>query len=236
MYWVYLAIFILVIFTPKVIRDGFFFLREEDVEALIIFGFGIFGFMLYLVKEKALLRVFQEKLRLQKKTNTITRDLSDSYSYIGEMNRKFDIVKELIFFLPKNTAEALANGQKETYRSIIQAVKLLSKTEPVSLRFVNMKTKKIEKTVENGSGGLFAHFDGEILLASKKTFWEERDCAIARSPYQAKNMLAYIIFPKVTNRVEDVEVLKILASQALFLFSVNLYGGTGEKPGVSATK
>lgn len=67
MYWIYLAIFILVIFTPKVVRDGFFFLREEDVEALVIFGFGIFGFMLYLVKEKALLRVFQEKLRLQKK-------------------------------------------------------------------------------------------------------------------------------------------------------------------------
>lgn len=152
------------------------------------------------------------------------------------MNRKFDIVKELIFHLPKNTAEALANGQRETYRSIIQAVKLLSKTAPVSLRFVNTKTKQIEKTVENGSGGLFDHFNGEILLASKKTFWEEHDCAIARSPYQAKDILAYIIFPKVTNRVEDVEVLKILASQALFLYSVNLYGGTGEKSGVFAKK
>lgn len=236
MYWIYLAIFALIVLTPKAVLGDFLFFREEDVEALIIFCFGVFGFILYLAKENALLRIFQEKLHLQKKANTITRDLSDSYSYIGEMNRKFDIVKELIFHLPKHTADALAQGQGETYQSIIQAVALLSKTKPVSIRFVNMKTKQIEKTVENGSGGLFAPFDAATLLASKKTFWEEHDCAVARSPYQAKDILAYIIFPKVTNRVEDAEVLKILASQALFLYSVNLYGGTGEKSGVSAKK
>lgn len=236
MYWIYLAIFALIILTPQMILGGFLFFREEDVEALIIFCFGVFGFMLYLAKEKALLRIFQEKLHLQKKTNVITKDLSDSYSYIGEMNRKFDIVKELIFHLPKHTADALAQGQGETYQSIIQAVALLSKTKPVSIRFVNMQTKRIEKTVENGSGGLFAPFDAATLLASKKTFWEDRDCAVARSPYQADHMAAYIIFPKTTNRVEDIEMFRILASQALLLFSVDMYGGTGEKPRVSAKK
>ena len=97
MYWIYLAIFILIILTPKIIQDGIFFLHEEDIESLIIFFFGLFAFTLYLAKEKALLKVFQEKLHLQKKANTITKDLSDSYSYIGGMNRKFDIVKDLIF-------------------------------------------------------------------------------------------------------------------------------------------
>ncbi len=227
MYWIYLAIFILIVLTPKIIGGAFLFLREEDAEALAIFCLGIFGFILYLAKEKELLRVFQEKLHLQKKTNIITKDLSDSYSYIGEMNRKFDIVKELIFHLPQNTADTLTKKQGGTYQAIIQAVKLLAKTESVSLRFVNVRTGNIERVVENSGNRLFAPFGGTALLASKKTSWEESACAVARSPYQAQDIVAYIIFPKVTNRVADTEVFKILAAQALLLFCADLYGDGG---------
>ncbi|MDP3957553.1 MAG: hypothetical protein Q8Q10_03580 [bacterium] len=224
MYWIYLTLFILVVLTPEIIAEGALFLREEDVESLVIFCFGLFGFALYLAKEKALWRVFQEKLHLQKRAHLITRDLSDSYSYIGGMNRKFDIVKELIFRLPESTAEASVKREPETYQLIIQAVKLLAKTETVSLRFVNMRTKDIEKAVENDSEKAFSSFDAKTLLASKKTFWEAEGCVVVRSPRQAKNMLAYIIFPKVTNRIDDIEVFKILASQALLLFCVDRYG------------
>lgn len=227
MYWIYLAIFILIILTPKIIREGILFFREEDVEALIIFCFGLFGFVLYLAKEKALLRVFQEKLHLQKRANIITKDLSDSYSYIGEMNRKFDIVKELIFHLPKDTADTLTKKEPETFRSILEAVKLLAKTDMVSLRFVNAKTQEIEKVLENGHGKTFASFDAERLLSSKKTFWEEETYAVVRSPLQAKGMAAYIVFFKTSNHIEDADVFKILASQALLLFCVDRYGVLG---------
>lgn len=234
MYWIYLSIFIFAIFVPKIVQDGAIFLGEEDLESFVIFCLGILTFFLYLAKEKALLETFKEKLHLQKRTNIITRDLSDSYSYIGGMNRKFDIVKELIFHLPQGTAKALAEKEPETYQSIVQAVKTLAKTETVSLRFVDIKTKKIEKTIENGSGDIFSFFDAKTLTASKKTFWEERDSVIVCSPRQAKNMAAYIIFPKVANRIDDVEVFKILASQALLLFFVDRYSGAAErKNGVS---
>lgn len=237
MYWIYLAIFILIVLTPKAIQEGIIFFREEDVEALIIFCFGLLAFVLYLAKEKALLRIFQEKLHLQKRTNIITKDLSDSYSYIGEMNRKFDIVKELIFHLPKDTADTLTKKEPETFRSILEAVKLLAKTDMVSLRFVNAKTKEIEKVLENGHGKAFVSFDAKTLLASKKTFWEEETCAIVRSPLQAKGIAAYIVFFKTSNHIEDADVFKILASQALLLFCVDRYGVPGEKEhGVSEKK
>ncbi|MFZ2299755.1 MAG: hypothetical protein WAW00_01300 [Candidatus Moraniibacteriota bacterium] len=236
MYWIYLAIFVLIILTPQVIRDGFFLLREEDVEALIIFCFGLLGFLLYLAKEKALLRVFKEKLHLQKKTNIITKDLSDSYSYIGEMNRKFDIVKELIFHLPQNTADTVAKKQGDVYKSIIQAVRLLSKTESVSLCFVNTATKEIVNMAGVGSRETFAVFDGEMLLASQKTFWEEHGCVVARSPYQAEHMVAFIIFPKATNHVEDRDMFMILASQALLLYCADLHAGREQRSSVSEKK
>lgn len=222
MYWIYLALFVLTVLTPKIIQDGAYFLREEDIESLILFSFGVLAFTLYLAKEKALLRIFQEKLHLQKKTNIITKDLSDSYSYIGGMNRKFDIVKNLIFHLPENTSDMLMMEKPEVYRPIIQAIQLLSKKESVSLRFVNVKTKKTEKIIEKDSLGDFTSFDEEKLLASKKIFWETDDCVVIRSPRKAKSIVAYIIFSKATNQIEDVEMFKILASEALLLYSCRL--------------
>lgn len=229
MYWIYLAIFVLIVLTPKIIQEGVLFFREEDVESLIIFCFGLLAFTLYLIKEKALLRVFREKLNLQKKTNIITKDLSDSYSYIGEMNRRFDIVKELMFRLPKDTAEGLAKKESEIFRPILEAVKLLAKTDIVSLRFVNVKTKELEKIFEGGHSKTFASFDAKRLLASKKTFWEEKTCAIVRSPLQAKGLIAYIVFFKTSNHIEDADIFKILASQALLLCCIDRYGIAKEK-------
>ncbi len=220
MYWIYLTFFVLIILTPKVIQGGALFFREEDLESLVIFCFGMLGFALYLAKEKALLRTFQEKLHLQKQKNIITKDLSDSYSYIGGLNRKFDVVKELIFRLPKDTAETLRKKQPESFQSILEAAQVFAKSEKVSLRFVDTKTKSIKKILESSRGKTFDGFDAETLLSSKKTFWEEQNFAIARSPLQARGIAAYIIFYKTSNHIEDADVFKILASQALLLFSL----------------
>ena len=220
MYWIYLGIFVFIILTPKIIQDGAFFLREDDIESLLIFCFGVFGFLLYLVKEKALITVLKEKLNLQKQTHIITRDLSDSYSYIGEMNRKFDIVKELIFRLPKETVNTFGKKEPALYHSVMEAIHLLTKVKPISLRFVNVKTKEIEKIVEEGTLTAFRFFEAGKLLQSKKMFWEEKGYAIVRSPEQACQTVVFLIFPKATNRVEDIEIFKILASEALFLYCV----------------
>ncbi len=219
MYWIYLAIFVLALLTPKFIQGEWLFFREEDIESLLIFCFGAFGFMIYLAKEKTLLRVFREKLHLQKQTNMITRDLSESYSYIGEMNRKFDIVKDLIFNLPKTTAVALKKKEWDIYSSLLETVSLLSKTDEVALCFVNIRKKTIEWVFQRGPGHSFTRYlDIEKLLDGDRFFWEEQDFAIVRSPRQAAGVAAFLIVSKTTNRVEDGEIYKILASEALLLY------------------
>lgn len=227
MYWIYLTIFILAVLAPEYIRNGFLLLPEEDFESVLILLLGMVGFIIYLTREKELLRVFKDRLHLQKQANIITRDLSDSYSYIGEMNRKFDIVKELIFRLPKETTSSLLNHQADMYQPVIEAARLLTKTEPIALRIVNVKTKEIEKRLDAGEHRCFKSFTAERLLGAHKMFWEEEDCAIIRSPRQACDVTVFLIFPKTTNRVEDVEIFKILASEALFLYCVEMSARQG---------
>lgn len=219
MYWIYLAIFILAILTPKFVQQGAFPLQEDDVESLLILGFGTFGLVLYFAKEKALLRVFKEKLHLQKQANIITRDLSDSYSYIGEMNRKLDIVKELIFSLPKTTAETLGKKEGAVYQSLLDAASLLAKTDAVTLCFVDTKRKEwVKRYQKQTNPGTLPGLDAKTLLEEGKFFWEIGEDVIVRSPRQAKGVSAFLIFSKTRNHIEDGEVFQILASEALLLY------------------
>ena len=225
MYWFYLALFIIAILTPKFIAGGSAFVGEEEMESLLILFFGSLGFMIYLAKEKKLLKVFREKLHLEKQTNMITRDLSDSYSYIGEMNRKFDIVQSLIYDLPKSTAAALGGEEWKIYRSILETAALLGKTDQVMLCFIDTKERALASVFEKQSPPALApHIDPVQLLAEEKFFWEEQDYAVVRSPRQVSNIAAFLVFAKSTNHIEDSDLFKILASQALLLYCLEHQG------------
>jgi len=219
MYWIYLLIFILAVLTPKFVASHVLWLREDDLESLLILCFGAFGFMIYLAKEKTLLRVFREKLHLQKQANIITRDLSDSYSYIGEMNRKLDIVKDLIFSLPKMTMDSLGKKEEALYRPLLETASLLAKTEQVTLCFANKKTKEWKGVYQNDRTFLVhERFSPEILLQQEKFFWEEGEAMIVRTPRPAGDIVAFLLFSKTRNHFEDGEVFQILVSQALLLY------------------
>lgn len=220
MYWIYLTIFILAILTPKFIQHEFYWMREDDIESLLIFFFGAFGFMIYLAKEKALLRVLGEKLHFQKQANIITRDLSDSYSYIGEMNRKLDIVKELIFSLPRTTAESLGKERGAVYRPLLEAASLLAKTDQVTLCFAEKKAKEWREVYhQDATHPLSENFLPEKLFLEGKFFWEEGEVIFVRSPSPAKGISAFFIFSKTRNHIEDGDVFKLLVSEALLLYS-----------------
>lgn len=219
MYWIYLAIFILAVLTPEFVQDEFLMLPEEDFESLLIFCFGALGFILYLAKEKALLKVFREKLHLQKQANIITRDLSDSYSYIGEMNRKLDIIKEFIFALPKTAAVTLGKKQGAVYTSLLDTASLLAQTDEVTLCFVDTKSKEWKEHYQKRTHqATLPPFDAKTLLEEGKFFWESGEDVIIRSPHQAQGVSAFLIFSKTRNHIEDGEVFQILASEALLLY------------------
>jgi hypothetical protein len=221
MYWIYLVLFILIIFTPEVVTRGLYFLGEEDVESLLIFCFGMLGLLLYLGKESALLRVVREKIFLQRETNQIRKDLSQSYSYIGEMNRRFDIVKNSLTALPSAAQQVFGSQKGELYFPIFDALTLLAKSDSVALLFIDEKTGEATENHLLGEGFPETLLDGKHLLGAKKYFWEEDHYYIVRSAENAFDTSCFLLFKKNANRTEDVEVLQILAAEALFLFSID---------------
>lgn len=230
MYWIYLALFILVVFSPEYIRQGYFFLGEDDLESVFIFFLSLLGFLIYLAKERALGKIQGEQQKIRREKTVISQDLESSYSYIGELNRKFEILKRSVGALP-GTLAAFGRTAKdeELYRPILDAVKILSKADSVALYFVHTLDHRVEKICFDGKKSAFSDITGESLLHEKtRRFWLEDSCYRVASPRTVDHFRSFIVFPKKRNDIDDHEIFKILASEALFLFCLVRRGKEGK--------
>ena len=221
-YWIYLIFLILAVLTPLLITQGHFVLPEEELEALIILLLGIAGFFVYFAKEKALFQLLRERLSLQKTTHNIQRDLSESYSYIGAMNRKQEIVKEMLFDLSVRTA----NDSRYCdlwYRKILQTALELARVDAGSLRFVDVQEQILLDHYEEGTRGNEHYIDlvPETILAQKKLFFECEGCYVVRSPRLSDGVVAFLVIPKQVNHFDDAEIFKMLAASALTFYTLS---------------
>lgn len=229
MYWVYLVIFIMAVMTPQIVGRDSLYLREADIESLIIFFFGALGFFIYMGKEKAFLRLFKEVGTLQKQTNTISRDLSQSYSYIGEVNRRLEVMRNLITNLPHPGTLSRAEQESQVFQIIMRALSTLAKTEEVALYLIEEKTGRCVHFIDNLPKKTSRCFTGAALLEPGKTAWEQEGCVIARTAHASEGLYAFVVFTKQSNEIEDQDAFQMLASQALF--SYLLLRGNGQEAG-----
>ncbi len=218
MHWIYLILFGFAVVTPELVRREFSGIPEESVEAIAIFLFGAIGYFIYFAKERAIVRHVSDKLRLQRERHDMTRDLSDSYSYIGEVNRKMDLMMSLVLDLPEAAVLFRKGEKKNVYRSLAKAIMLFSKSDSFSLRIIDGGRKKMEKEIREGKDeGCFSMPIG-TLLDSDQVFREEGGYVIARSPKSIGPYSAYLIFPKTINRHEDREMFEAFATEGLLLY------------------
>ncbi|HPN54491.1 MAG TPA: hypothetical protein PLB52_01005 [Candidatus Moranbacteria bacterium] len=217
MYWLYLVIFTLIVFVPTAIHHGFYIFDKAQTQEFTILILGSLGFMAFLFQEKKLKKNIAEKTDIQRKVNTISKDLTHSYSYIGEVNRKLDILEKITLSYPESL-HVTTKEQKEIYNSAMQAIGVIAKSDNFVLRFTNFRTKEVLKEIKSIPSEAFSFSYKKIERSAQ--FMESDDFFVITSPKYIDDIEACIIIKKKTpgQKIEDLEMLRILASQALFIF------------------
>jgi len=218
MYWIYLAVFILMVLTPGIIKDPVFLLSEENAEEIVIFLLGIIGFLIFNYKEKQLSFNLKEKQKVQKEATKTSRDLAHSYSYIGEINRKLEILNDISLKLAE-TPNMNSTERKYIYKLILDAIKTLGKTDRFTVSFANLNSRIIMKEIGKGNKKLSPEVKKIILNFDKrKNIINANEYAIIRSSKSVNGISAFISI-KLKNKqaLKDLELLKTLATQALLL-------------------
>jgi len=198
-------------------------LPQEQIEELAIFLLGMFGFLAFIFKEWQLKIQQREREKGQQRLQQTAKDLIESYNYIGEINRKMDILMQIGIGLSERTGLS-KKREREIYMSIIEAATFLLKGKCATIIFFNTKVNKIIKDCcldekcnnPDRSDSFFAMDDNVtikfvqdfVVFCSNKTINDTRVYLVVKS------------FDEFQSRDNNnQEILKYLASQALFLYS-----------------
>lgn len=176
-------------------------------EAGVILVAGAIGFVLYVLKEKSLLRHVKEKLWFQQKNSAITKDLSQSYSYIGEVNRKVDILRSMMNRLVE-IRETNAEEERMLWE-VLDTIKQLTQAERVSLRIFtdNVCTHHLEEKVDKK---IFATISDEELIKNDKSFFEINGIQGISSQQLRKKTKIFLLFSRAHNDEVDEGMLNII--------------------------
>lgn len=222
MYWIFLIIFIITVLVPDIVRTNFGIISETRLEEILIFFMGAMALAIFIKNEQQLLFHKKEKEKDKKKIEQTVKDLVESYSYIGEVNRKMDLLMNTALGLSDRSVLSKAH-EKETYQSIVSATSFLLKSDFTSLRFVDMKNIKTKQEFRSENSGRTIKNN---LLAEMKdniNVKKDNDCLIISSNQKINDIKSYLIIrgfdEKEESNPKNIEILKVFASQALFLYS-----------------
>jgi len=202
---------------PTLIQRGFYGFSADQTEEFATLILGSVAFIVFLIQERMLKKNVSEKKDIQKKVNRMTKDLTHSYSYIGEINRKVDILESIALSYPESLI-LTTKKQKEVYKSVMEAIRLFGKSDEFTLRFVCLSSKEVLKEIKS--------FPDVSMNFSPKNFdftaqfVESDDFIVVNSPKAIDDVFSYIVLKKKTpnQRLEDLEMIRTLAAQALFFF------------------
>lgn len=222
MYWIFLVLFLIAVLVPDIIRRDFYFLSETRMEEINIFLLGIVAFFVFIRNERQIYLQKKDKEKDLKKINQTVKDLVESYSYIGEVNRKMDILMNIALGLA-DSSNIDKDREKEIYGSIISASNFLMKAEYTTLKFVNLATKKVEKSFSINHENIPVKNTDLMAMQEDVNVKKIGNCLIICSHQKINNTKSYLIICGYNEEEEaspkNMEILKVFASQAIFLYS-----------------
>ncbi|MFA6973715.1 MAG: hypothetical protein WC238_03195 [Parcubacteria group bacterium] len=223
MYWIYLFLFIVAVLVPDLLEGRTFaFLSENRLEELAIFVLGMAGFLIFIFKEHQLSLREDENVKDKKKLFRATKDLVDSYSYIGEVNRKMEIVMQIGLGLA-DKAELSRDKEKEIYNSILAAASSLMNSKKACLRFVDTRTNNTQMDFF-GDGVCSLVKNADLAgMGENVNFKKVNGYILASSLKEINSIKCYLVIEGYSeleaDNANNQELLKFLASQGLFLYA-----------------
>lgn len=220
MFWLYLIIFSIIVFVPYFIDSPWHGLTEDQTESLLIFVLALGALFLYVASENKFLKQLREKITAQHKHSSTTKDLSESYSYIGIVNRKLEMLKDIILNIP-SSEELTEERQKDIYSSICEALSVVNGDDNYIIRFIDMRTSSTLQEIK-GNETYKPFIDNKQLcsVANKEMIEVNDECVATACPRDIDCVRVYIILRKNTHVKEDPDYIKTMASQALLIYSL----------------
>lgn len=226
----YLVFFVLAVLSPSLYTRGYIGLSETVLEEITIFLFGLAGILTFTWYERFIERREGEAKQMEDSIQRAKLELVDSYSYIGSVNRKIELLKGLA----NDTSLSLVDRKRlprELLQAIVQSAVSATAADGALLRIMEHASLRtaVEVQAETDHPRVFRIPNRELralddtrathaFLATE----EGRDVLAIPSDASSTDSKAYLLLFLATNQITEVDVslLKVLVNQAEMVYKL----------------
>lgn len=212
MFFLYLVIFVIIVSTPFIVQDGFWIFAEDDAEALVLLCAGVVSFFIYRFRDYQVFQNIKDRVRLQRLFARAQRDLSESYSYIGQANRRADIMYEIFSDLSRVTTEEYSDAIRE-------ALELLPHAREYSFRLINLDTQKNVAKIDQ-SDELRRLPDKAFCKKSNTRAYRNKDMLFVYSEVFDRKIRSCLALPFSERAEDDMEFFKALTAYFIMVYAL----------------
>jgi hypothetical protein len=211
------TIFLLIVFTPYIIRSGFTLLDEEIAEIAAIFLFFAVGYGIFFLHRKEAARNRNEIDRLKQDKGALEKRLTEAFHYIGTVNIQIEEIRSVFSHIRK-----FPENQKD-FHSILQflAEKVLCMVNAEWVLFRIIDTQNLDTLSEysesRGNAVLPNHKISTKLLVAKQKF---EGFTVLGSEQENFHITTFCIIPKEKLSGEQKVFIKALVNQLEMLFII----------------
>jgi hypothetical protein len=232
---VYLALFVFAVLSPSLVSRDYLGIDERHVEELLIFVFGIVGLGTFSIYQRIMERKEKEHEDAKNDYERAKRELVESYSYIGTINRKIELLKKLANETSLTIVERDKRA-KDLYGSLIASAATSVGSPMAVLRIVHLEKLRTELEIHHGT-------QGNQIKVSNKELKKLHDAGAGhaflpnenggeilvvpsgRSDRPVRAFLCVITDPSVPTSEIDTSLLGVFANQAELLHHAEIREG-----------
>lgn len=223
---VYLVCFALAVFAPSLHQQGRFGLREETLEELTIFIFGLVGLWVFVSYGRIIEgQIAEQEIQMSAHEKT-KRELMESYAYIGTINRKLELLKKA----SNQTSLNYLRGKKwskDLYQSLVSHASASVGAKATLLRLIDEQTLRTETEHLHAASEQFVFkvHNRDVMEVLKRgvshAFIGAEDgkevlVIPSEGPHTTKAFLLLILDERQIPEI-DISLLKVFANQAEML-------------------
>ena len=211
------ALYLLIIFTPLIVRSGISFVREEFIEISIISFLIIVIYRVLSLYRREVAKNLEKLRDLEHKKESLEEKLIEAFKYIGAVNVQINTIRSAFADLNKYPEN------KKDYKYIMQffAQKILGiiDAEWVLLKIIDMKDNKTLREhveVRGGAALLKYSFANKDLVNGKIP----SDYSIVRSSQENFTIKTICLLPTKKISKEIKVVIQAIVNQLEMLFLI----------------
>jgi hypothetical protein len=226
----FLVLVVTIIFTPLIVRKGFYLFAEETWEAVLLLVQVSLAWNIFRLYEKAITIREEEVKKLESEYQKREKELLETFAYLGKVNVEVSLIRD---FLQKVKTPTNKKEVKEYLNDILHMALSISRKKWMMVRIINTQTmqtvaeqrlalpkSRAEEEIINIGNWEIMEMSQNKNLCNKK-----RLCvlsSVGAKPYEEK---AFLVFHEDSNVDREIlDFLKAAVNQCEIIHTLFVLG------------